>query len=300
MSAPITRSCRPRRWRGVYRDAWARYYSDAHVETVLRRAVASGISPKKIVDAMTVFSGSSRIEGVHPLQFGYVRRKIRTQRRHGLPVVNPLVFYPWRAWDFVESRREMAGARACATGRSTAASSPTRRRGLRRRGAAPVDRGGSQRRFRRRLRRQDPRHLRRAEARESAPRQSEPQRRLLRAGKVGVAMQPSANGLAGQGERADMIDPRCREPGICRNERPPPGARPARHAGLRRPRRLRGPQHADRASRQDRALGAVRLARQGSAGADVRRHDLPPLLDDEADRLRGPHDAARGGALHAL
>ena len=88
-------------WRGVYRDAWARYYSDAHVETVVRRAVVSGINPKKIVDAMTVFSGSSRIERVHPLQFGYVRRKIRTQRRHGLEVVNPLVFYPWRAWDFL-------------------------------------------------------------------------------------------------------------------------------------------------------------------------------------------------------
>ncbi len=87
-------------WRGVYRDAWARYYSDDHVETVLRRAVASGINPRKIVDAMTVFSGSSRIEGVHPLQFGYVRRKIRTQRRHGLKVVNPVLFYPWRAWDF--------------------------------------------------------------------------------------------------------------------------------------------------------------------------------------------------------
>ena len=27
--------------------------------------------------------------------------RCRTQRRHGLPVVNPLVFYPWRAWDFV-------------------------------------------------------------------------------------------------------------------------------------------------------------------------------------------------------
>src|ERR1700723_3331135 len=88
-------------WRGVYRDAWKRYYSDAHVETVLRRAVASGISPRKITDAMTVFSGSSRIERVHPLQFGYVRRKMRTQRRHGLPVLNPLVFYPWRAWDFL-------------------------------------------------------------------------------------------------------------------------------------------------------------------------------------------------------
>ena len=101
MSAPTTPIMSADTWRGVYRDAWERYYSDAHVETVLRRAVASGISPRKITDAMTVFSGASRIERVHPLQFGYVRRKIRTQRRHGLPVVNPLVFYPWRAWDFL-------------------------------------------------------------------------------------------------------------------------------------------------------------------------------------------------------
>ena len=109
----------------VYRDAWHRYYSAAHVETVLRRAVASGVSPRKITDAMTVFSGSSRIERVHPLQFGYVRRKIRTQRRHGLPVANPLVFYPWRAWDFVS----VAGNRAALALRYRAicvASSPTR------------------------------------------------------------------------------------------------------------------------------------------------------------------------------
>ena len=89
-------------WEGVYRDAWARYYTDAHVETVLRRAKACGLSTRKIVDAMTIFSGSSRIEGVHPLQFGFVRYKIRTQRRHGLKVVNPLVFYPWRAFDFLK------------------------------------------------------------------------------------------------------------------------------------------------------------------------------------------------------
>ena len=31
-------------WRGVYRDAWTRYYSDAHVETMMRRAVATGIN----------------------------------------------------------------------------------------------------------------------------------------------------------------------------------------------------------------------------------------------------------------
>ena len=86
---------------GVYRDAWARYYSDEHVERIMRRAIASGINRTKIVDSATVFSGAVRIEGVHPLQFGFVRRKVRTQRRYGMPIVNPLLFYPWRVYDFV-------------------------------------------------------------------------------------------------------------------------------------------------------------------------------------------------------
>jgi len=34
---------------------------------------------------------------VHPLQFGFVRRKVRTQRRYGMRRENPLVFYPRRA-----------------------------------------------------------------------------------------------------------------------------------------------------------------------------------------------------------
>jgi pyruvate-formate lyase-activating enzyme len=89
-------------WMGAYRGAWARYYTDAHVEAILRRAVASGLNPRKLLDAMTVFSGSARIEGVHPLQFGLVRRKVRTQRRHGMPLVHPLLFYPWRAFDFLK------------------------------------------------------------------------------------------------------------------------------------------------------------------------------------------------------
>ena len=90
-------------WMQAYRQAWARYYTDEHVETILRRAVASGLNPRKILDAMTIFAGSARIEGVHPLQFGLVRRKLRTQRRPGLPVVNPLLFYPWRAFDFLRT-----------------------------------------------------------------------------------------------------------------------------------------------------------------------------------------------------
>ena len=88
-------------WEEVYRDAWTRYYTDEHVETILRRAAASGLPARKIVDALTIFSGSVRIEGVHPLQFGYVRRKVRTQRRYGMPIMNPLLFYPWRVADFL-------------------------------------------------------------------------------------------------------------------------------------------------------------------------------------------------------
>jgi radical SAM superfamily enzyme YgiQ (UPF0313 family) len=87
-------------WEKVYREAWTRYYSDEHIETIMRRAAASGLNKTKVIDAITLFSGAARIEGVHPLQFGFVRRKIRTQRRHGMPIVNPLIFYPWRAYDF--------------------------------------------------------------------------------------------------------------------------------------------------------------------------------------------------------
>ena len=90
-------------WERVYADAWTRYYSDEHVETIMRRAAACGINRTKIFDGVMVFSGAARIENVHPLQFGYVRRKVRTSRRHGMPIVNPLVFYPWRIYDFIRT-----------------------------------------------------------------------------------------------------------------------------------------------------------------------------------------------------
>src|SRR2546425_469762 len=34
-------------WEGVYRSAWETYYSDEHIETVLKRAMATGVSPGK-------------------------------------------------------------------------------------------------------------------------------------------------------------------------------------------------------------------------------------------------------------
>jgi radical SAM superfamily enzyme YgiQ (UPF0313 family) len=86
-------------WERVYADAWTRYYTDEHMERVMRRAVVAGINRTKLLDSLILFSGAARIEGVHPLQFGYVRRKVRKQRRYGLPIVNPLVFYPWRIYN---------------------------------------------------------------------------------------------------------------------------------------------------------------------------------------------------------
>ena len=44
-------------------------------------------------------------------------------------------------------------------------------------------------------------------------------------------------------------------------------------------------------------VGEYRLARQGGGRGHDRRYDLPPLLDDQADRLHGAHDAcSRKGA----
>jgi len=81
-------------WEGVYAKAWDRYYTPDHVETILRRARLSGISTSNIVLLATWFMGALKIEGVHPLEVGWMRRKSRLSRRSGLPIEPPLVFYP--------------------------------------------------------------------------------------------------------------------------------------------------------------------------------------------------------------
>src|SRR5260370_85293 len=48
-------------WEGVYADAWERYYSDDHVETIMRRAAVTVINKTKIFDAVTVFAGAARV-----------------------------------------------------------------------------------------------------------------------------------------------------------------------------------------------------------------------------------------------
>ena len=90
-----------KQWRAIYDRAWHLYYSPAHVATLLRRARASGIASYRMVWSVCCYYGSYRFEKVHPLQCGIVRRKVRTTRRPGLPLENPLLFYPRRLWEFV-------------------------------------------------------------------------------------------------------------------------------------------------------------------------------------------------------
>ena len=81
----------------VYRAAWDAYYSREHVETLLRRAVASGVKSSRLIGFVFQFYGMLKFENVHPLQGGFLRRKLRRQRRRGMPLENPVLFYARRA-----------------------------------------------------------------------------------------------------------------------------------------------------------------------------------------------------------
>lgn len=81
-------------WRDVYHRAWETYYTDEHVETVLRRCIATGTSPGKTMFFIVWFKGCIGIEGIHPLEGGFLRIRSRRNRRAGSRIENPLIFYP--------------------------------------------------------------------------------------------------------------------------------------------------------------------------------------------------------------
>ncbi len=91
-------------WERVYRQAWETYYTTEHIETVLRRAMATGTSPGKAVLFITWFKGCIGIEGVHPLEGGFLRMKFRRDRRPGWKRESVLLFYPKYAWECIEKQ----------------------------------------------------------------------------------------------------------------------------------------------------------------------------------------------------
>ena len=79
----------------VYHDAWRRYYSLEHIETMLKRAMVSGASPRRVSESAFFFRAAAVHEQVHPLQSGVFRRKSRSQRRSDMPREN-IVAFAWR------------------------------------------------------------------------------------------------------------------------------------------------------------------------------------------------------------
>ncbi len=84
-------------WNAAYKMAWKRYYTLDHIETMLKRTAGCGGNAGTVAFFATWFTGSLYIEGVHPLESGFLRKKSRTDRRHGLPQEPALLFYP-RYW----------------------------------------------------------------------------------------------------------------------------------------------------------------------------------------------------------
>ncbi len=98
----------PEEWFATYQRAWRLYYSPAHIETLLRRAMASGSSGRRVAEAAFFFLASAVHEGVHPLQGGLIRRKLRSQRRPGMPRENLFVFSARRAREIVATYAPIA------------------------------------------------------------------------------------------------------------------------------------------------------------------------------------------------
>ncbi|MGE0851795.1 MAG: radical SAM protein [Hyphomicrobiaceae bacterium] len=90
-------------WEDAYWSAWEWFYSPEHMETIMRRAAACGLSVGKVMFMMLWFFFSIRYDRVHPLESGYFRLKFRRDRRPTLPRENPLIFYPRYLWETTRS-----------------------------------------------------------------------------------------------------------------------------------------------------------------------------------------------------
>ena len=77
-------------WERVYRLARETYYTPEHMATVMRRAVATGITPGKMMFLLMWFWGCVTIVKLHPLEGGF-RRSLGTT--HACPARTMLVLH---------------------------------------------------------------------------------------------------------------------------------------------------------------------------------------------------------------
>jgi radical SAM superfamily enzyme YgiQ (UPF0313 family) len=95
-------------WQGAYRSAWDIFYTDEHLETIMRRAAATGINIRSLMPVLMWFSSAVKIEELHPLQWGIFRVKYRKDRRPTLPLESPVAFYARYAGDTAQKAAKLA------------------------------------------------------------------------------------------------------------------------------------------------------------------------------------------------
>lgn len=101
-------------WDTAYRAAWEAYYTPAHIRTILRRAAAHERGrPGTALTTILWFWLMIMFEGVHPLEGGAFRLRFRRDRRHGMPLESPFLFYPRygaeilrKAWGYLRVYRQ--------------------------------------------------------------------------------------------------------------------------------------------------------------------------------------------------
>ncbi|WP_026613687.1 B12-binding domain-containing radical SAM protein [Ensifer aridi] len=96
-------------WKAIYREAWQLYYSPEHMETLLRRAAATGVPLGSLVKLLVSFRTMVPLENVHPLQSGLLRLKRPSERRPGMKRAHPLIFWPRFVWETVRKHVALAG-----------------------------------------------------------------------------------------------------------------------------------------------------------------------------------------------
>ena len=69
----------------------------------------AGVPLASLVKVLVNFATTVRLENVHPLQGGILRLKHPSERRPGLPVESPLVFWPRFVWETVRKQAILIG-----------------------------------------------------------------------------------------------------------------------------------------------------------------------------------------------
>jgi radical SAM superfamily enzyme YgiQ (UPF0313 family) len=90
-----------RELQAIYDEAWGLYFTRDHIETLLRRAAATGVPVGSLAKALIQFSWQMQLEKIHPLQSGLFRIKHPDERRPGLPRERALTLYLRHARDSI-------------------------------------------------------------------------------------------------------------------------------------------------------------------------------------------------------